>query len=86
MAQMMMVLWHSQAEAKPFKVTAAPGTAGAPEESSHNDKWGFPKSRGTFLGVPIIGIGVYWGLYWGPFILGNYRVRFWFKDSAWTKI
>ena len=34
--------------------------------------WGFPNIRGTFLGVPIIRILVFWGLYWGPFILGNY--------------
>ena len=36
--------------------------------------WGFPKIRGTCLGVPIIRIIVYWGLYWGPFILGNYHI------------
>ena len=29
-------------------------------------KWGFPKIRGTILGVPIIRTIVYWGLYWGP--------------------
>ena len=44
---------------------------------------GFPKIRGTNSGVPIIRIIIYWGLYWGPLILGNYhvylglRVRFW---------
>ena len=31
--------------------------------------WGFPKIRGTFLGVPIIRIIIYWGLFWGPLIL-----------------
>ena len=36
--------------------------------------WGFPKIRGTILGVPIIKIIVFWGLYWGPFILGNYHI------------
>ena len=36
--------------------------------------WGFPKIRGTFLGVPIIRIIVYWGVYWGPPILGNYHI------------
>ena len=36
--------------------------------------WGFPKIRGTILRVPIIGIIVYWGLYWGPLILGNYHI------------
>ena len=34
----------------------------------------FPKIRGTFLGVPIIRITVFWGLYWGPPILGNYHI------------
>ena len=29
-------------------------------------KWGFPKIRGTFLGVPIIRTIVSWGLYWVP--------------------
>ena len=38
--------------------------------------WGFPKIRATFLGVPIIRIIVYWGLYWGLLILGNYHLRF----------
>ena len=36
--------------------------------------WGFPKIRGTFLGVPLIRIIVFWGLYWGPLILGNYHI------------
>ena len=36
--------------------------------------WGFPKIRGTLLGVPIIRIIVFWGLHWGPPILGNYHV------------
>ena len=30
--------------------------------------WGFPKIRGTLLGVPIIRIIVFWGLHWGPII------------------
>ena len=34
-------------------------------------KWGFAKIRGTFLGVLIIRIIVFWGLYWGHPILGN---------------
>ena len=38
--------------------------------------WGFPKIRGTFFGVPIIRIIVFWGLYWGSPILGNYHLRF----------
>ena len=36
--------------------------------------WGFPKITGAILGVPIIRAIVYWGLYWGPLILGNYYV------------
>ena len=36
--------------------------------------WGFPQIRGTSLGVPIIRIIVFWGLYWGPPILGNYHM------------
>ena len=39
-------------------------------------KWGFPKIRGTILGVPIIRTIVFWGLYWGPLILGNYQMEF----------
>ena len=37
-------------------------------------KRGFPKIRGTFLGVPIIRTIVFWGLYWGPPFLGNYQI------------
>ena len=33
---------------------------------------GFPKLGGTILGVPIIRTIVFWVLYWGPLILGNY--------------
>ena len=36
--------------------------------------WEFPKIRGTFLGVPILRIIVYWGLYWGTLILGKYHL------------
>ena len=36
--------------------------------------WGFPKIRGTSLGDPIIRTIVFWGVYWGPCILGNYHV------------
>ena len=28
--------------------------------------WGFPKIRGTILGVPIIRTIIFWALYWGP--------------------
>ena len=42
--------------------------------ASRDNIWGFPKIRGTFLGVPIIRTIVYWGLYWGTLILGNYHI------------
>ena len=29
---------------------------------------------GTILGVPRIRTIVFWGLYWGPLILGNYQI------------
>ena len=35
---------------------------------------GVPKIRCTFLGVPLIKIIVYWGLYWGPLFWGNYHI------------
>ena len=35
---------------------------------------GFRKSGGTFLGVPIMRIRVFWGLYWGPPILGSFHI------------
>ena len=38
--------------------------------------WGFPKIRGTILGVPIISITIFWGLPWGPPVLGNYQLGF----------
>ena len=37
-------------------------------------KWGFSKNRGIILGVPIIGIIVCLGLYWGPLLFGNYQI------------
>ena len=37
-------------------------------------KWDFPKIRGTIWGVPIIRTIVFWGLYWGSLILGNYHI------------
>ena len=36
------------------------------EVNSLGQIWVFPKIRGTILGVPIIRIIVFWGLYWGP--------------------
>ena len=35
---------------------------------------GFPKFRGTIMGVaPKVRTIVFWGLYWGPLIVGNYQ-------------
>ena len=34
----------------------------------------FPRIMGTILGVPITRTIAFWGLYWGPPILGNYPV------------
>ena len=36
--------------------------------------WEFPKITGTLLGVPIIRTIVFWSLYWGLLILGNYHM------------
>ena len=36
--------------------------------------WGFPKIRGTLLGVTIIRLVVFWGLFWGPLVLGNSHI------------
>ena len=36
--------------------------------------WGSPKSRGTFLGVPMIRIVIFWALFCGPPVLGNYHM------------
>ena len=48
------------------------------------DIWGFPKVRGTFFGVPIMRITIFWGLYWGPLILGNYQLKnLWGGRGAW---
>ena len=35
---------------------------------------GFPKIRGTISRVPIMRAIVFWGLYCGPLILGNFHV------------
>ena len=35
---------------------------------------GFLKLGGTILAVPIVRTVVYWGLNWGPLILGNYHM------------
>ena len=56
-------LWHCQ-EVGPSKAAFR----------QISDMWGFPKIRGTILGVPIIRIIVFRGLYWGEPTLGNYHV------------
>ena len=37
--------------------------------------WGFPQIRGNLLGLLIIRTTVvFWRLYWGPLVLGNYHI------------
>ena len=35
---------------------------------------GVSQNLGTILGAPIIRTIIFWGLYWGPLILGNYKI------------
>ena len=44
---------------------------------------GFPKIKGTILGVPIIRTIVFWSLCRGPLILGKYRLGL---KEAWGYI
>ena len=37
--------------------------------------WGLPEIRGAISEVPIIRTIVFWGLYWGPLVLGNYHIH-----------
>ena len=37
---------------------------------------------GYHFGVPITRTVVYWGLYWGPPILGNYHILVLYEDFA----
>ena len=46
--------------------------------------WGFPKIRSTILRVPIIGITVYWGLYWGPLIFGKLPYCAWAGPDSFS--
>ena len=40
-----------------------------------------PIIGGTFLGVPLIRTIVFWGLYWGPLILGNFgNLPYWYDS------
>ena len=38
--------------------------------------WGFPEIRGTILGVPIMRIIVFGGLYWGTLVLENHHIGY----------
>ena len=49
--------------------------------STLRNMWVAPKIRDTFLEVPIIRTIVFWSLYWGPLILGNYHVALWKYES-----
>ena len=39
------------------------------KDGNHTLTWGFPKIRGTQRTI------VFWGLYWGPLILGKYHIN-----------
>ena len=41
---------------------------------SRDSNGSFPKLGVPILGVPIIRTIVFWSLYWGPRILGNYQI------------
>ena len=43
---------------------------------------GFPKLGVPFWGAHIIRTIVYWGLYWGTLILGNYHIKDYTKLQA----
>ena len=45
-------------------------------EVPHTMKWGFPKVRGTILGVPIIKLRIFWGPYWGPLFRETTKWKF----------
>ena len=49
----------------------------------------FLKLGVPFLGVPIIRTIVFWGLYWGPLILGNYHItpgaNYWAYEAPRSK-
>ena len=45
---------------------------------------GVSQIRATILGVPKIRIIVFWGLYWGPPLLGNYHIPYSSPNLSWT--
>ena len=51
----------------------------APAKLTYGD---FQKLGVPFLGVPIIRTIVYWGLYWGPLIVGNYHIL----SQLWKRV
>ena len=58
------------------KITLVKKQADPVKSFARHSIWGFPTIRGTFFWVPIIRImiAIFWGLYSGPLILGNYHV------------
>ena len=52
------------------------GYIGIMEKTMETTIWDLLKIRGTFLGIPIVRTIIFWGLYWGPPILGNYNIGF----------
>ena len=53
-------------------------------KENENYYLGFTKIGGTLLGVPILRTVVFWGLYWGPPILGHYQISS-TKETAYTR-
>ena len=51
------------------------GLGGHGEHLQQGHRWELPKITGTILGVPVIRTIAFWGLYWGPLILGNCHIR-----------
>ena len=47
---------------------------------------GISQIRGTFLGVPILRIIIFWGLYWGPLVSGNYHIGVNASKRGWGLI
>ena len=47
---------------------------------------GFPEISGTILGVPTLRTIVFWSLYWGSPILGNYHVSRFFSQRGGLKV
>ena len=54
-----------------------------PKDLSLPEDLGLSQIWGYLSGVPIIRIIVFWGLYWGSLMLGNYHLGY---MDIWTEI